>query len=91
MCSDEEYEIPSEQECKYAAELLELKWANAWDGTNTSYNFPACLHSAYANDAVNGKEAVFFNLSPTPNRTQVDEMFSAICRTEGANNQLYLS
>ena len=84
MCSEKKYEITSETECKHAAELLKLNWANAWDGTN---EFPACFLSGYAIVADNETAAVFFNLSPTPKRTDVDEMFSAICRTEGARNQ----
>ena len=76
LCSDVKYEITSESECKEAGEVLGLTWAHAWDGPG---DFPACLH------ADDGRNEVFFNLSPNPGRTNVNPKYSAICRTNGKN------
>ena len=80
QCRDEKDEVVSESECKESGELLGLQWAYSWGGTN---DFPACL---YADD---GRNSVYFNLSPNPSRTNVIQRYSAICRTEGKNNYLY--
>ena len=54
-----------------AANKLGLEWGNSWDGTN---DFPACL---YAQD---GRNLVYFNLSPNPDRVNLNPKFSAICK-----------
>ena len=79
LCRDEEYEITSEGQCKQAGELLGLQWANSWNGPN---DFPACL---YADD---GRNMVYFNLSPNPGRTNLNPKYSAICMTTGKNNHI---
>ena len=79
LCSEEKYEITSEDECKQAGELLGLRWAHSWYGSN---DFPACL---YADD---GRNMVYFNRSPNPGRTNVNKKYSAICMTKGKNNHI---
>ena len=79
LCSEEKYEITSEGRCKQAGELLGLGWAHSWYGTN---DFPACL---YADDR---RKVVYFNLSPNPGRTNVNQKYSAICMTKGKNNHI---
>ena len=79
LCSDQTFEISSQSECSQAGELLGLGWAHTWEGHG---DFPACL---YAED---GRNEVFFNLSPNPGRTNVNPKYSAICRVEGNNNHL---
>ena len=79
LCSDVKYEITSESECKQAGELLGLQWKQSWDGPN---DFPACLK------ALDGRDKVYFNLSPNPGRTNVQETYLAICMTKGNNNHI---
>ena len=53
-------EIKSENECKAAAEKLDLVWEVSYNGPN---EFPACFH------AEDGKNKVYFNTSPNPSRS----------------------
>ena len=69
LCSDGR-EIKSEGECRKAAETLQMKFAHAWTGSG---DFPGCL---IAND---GRNAVYFNLSPTPSTTANNPRYGAIC------------
>ena len=75
-CSARANEIQSATECKKAGERLGLQWAQSWTGPN---DFPACL---YADD---GRNTVYFNLSPNPKRSNPNPKFSAICKTAGKN------
>ena len=77
LCRDEVHEITSEGQCKQAGELLGLQWSLSWNGPN---DFPACL---YAED---GRNMVYFNLSPNPERINVNPKYSAICMVNGKNN-----
>ena len=71
LCSDQSLaEIESAYQCKDAGEGLGLKWGGAWDGPN---EFPRCYY------ADNGINEVWFNTSPTPKRTNLPEVFAAIC------------
>ena len=70
LCSDTTKEIKSEAKCKEAATSLNLQWGLAWEGDN---DFPACM---YAQDSRN---KVYFNLSPRPNRLNINPNYSAIC------------
>ena len=79
LCRAEEYEITSEGECKQAGELLGLQWAHSF---NQSNDFPACL---YADD---GRNMVYFNLSPNPERINLNPKYSALCMTTGKNNHI---
>ena len=65
------YEIKTESECKKAGKFLGLQWGGSWNGKN---DFPACL---YAED---GRNRVYFNLSPDPKRRNVNPKYSAICK-----------
>ena len=77
MCSDGR-EIKSEEECRRAAETLQMQFAHAWTGSG---DFPGCL---IAND---GRNAVYFNLSPTPSTTANNPRYGAICiKATGAGN-----
>ena len=81
MCSDIENELGSEQECQRAAANLGLSFAYSWDGTG---DFPSCF---YTDDGRNG---VYFNLSPIPDRYSANPHYSAICLcTAGKNATLY--
>ena len=83
LCRDETYEVTSENECKQEGESLGLQWGAAWNGAN---DFPACL---YADD---GRNLVYFNLSPNPTRTLTEtkhKQYSAICKTPGKKNHFY--
>ena len=71
LCSYERG-IKSEQECREAAETLQMEFATAWNGNNA---FPGCL---IAND---GRNKVYFNLSPTPSTTANNPAYGAICIT----------
>ena len=82
LCSAVANEIPSANECKKAGERLGLQWAQSWTGEN---DFPACL---YADD---GRNTVYFNLSPNPKRSNPNPKISAICRTAGKICFLYVS
>ena len=64
-------EITSAAECKTAAQNLGLQWAAAWNGPN---NFPGCLL------AKDGRNKVYFNLSPNPGRTRLNPKYAAICK-----------
>ena len=77
LCADKAFEL-TEKECKTAATVLGLQWAVSYDGPN---DFPACL---YADD---GRNKVFFNRSPNPSRTNVNQKYSAICKAKGKNNR----
>ena len=77
LCRDIKYEITSETECKEASELLGLQWDTSYDGPN---EFPACF---YADD---GRNVVYFNLSPNQQRETVYAKYSAICRTDKGKN-----
>ena len=81
-CSARANEIQSATECKKAGERLGLQWAQSWTGPN---DFPACL---YADD---GRNTVYFNLSPNPKRSNPNPKISAICRTAGKICFLYVS
>ena len=71
LCSDGR-EIKSEKECRKAAKTLEMEFGQAWTGNN---GFPGCL---IAND---GRNKVYFNLSPTPSTTANNPAYGAICIT----------
>ena len=71
LCYDVKHEVKSSQECELAGESLGLRWGEAWNGTS---DFPSCLH------AEDGRNLVYFNLSPNPGRTNVTSKFAAICR-----------
>ena len=67
-------EIKSENECKAAAEKLDLVWEVSYNGPN---EFPACFH------AEDGKNKVYFNTSPNPSRSTNllrKKEAAAICR-----------
>lgn len=80
LCNETKTEITSESECKEAGELLGLQWGHSWNGPN---DFPACL---YAED---DRNRVYFNLSPNPSRTDVNQGYSAICRKDRGYYQAY--
>ena len=69
LCSDGR-EIKSEKECRKAAKTLEMEFGQAWTGNN---GFPGCL---IAND---GRNKVYFNLSPTPSTVANNPEYGAIC------------
>ena len=79
FCSEEKYEITTETECKRASELLGLQWAAEYNEAN---QFPACF---YADD---GRNLVYFNLSPNQSRINVHGNYSAICRTDNGKSTL---
>ena len=64
--------IKSEQECRKAAETLQMPFAKSWNGNN---DFPGCL---IAND---GRNKVYFNLSPYPSNIANNPKYGAICTT----------
>ena len=76
LCADKADEL-TENECKKATTRLGLQWGTSWDGPN---HFPACL---YADD---GRNKVYFNSSPNPSRTNVNQKYSAICKANGKKN-----
>ena len=72
LCTSEAMdEIRSEDECKEAAHRLGLQWAQSWNGPN---DFPGCV---YAQD---GRNKVYFNVSPNPRRTNLNPEYAAICK-----------
>ena len=73
--------IKSEQECRKAAETLKMEFDTAWTGNN---DFPGCL---IAND---GRNKVYFNLSPTPNTTANNPAYGAICITTITPGKFFL-
>ena len=80
MCGDL-IEIKTEAECKKAATKLGIRWASAWNGPN---DFPSCLH------AQDGRNTAYFNLSPTPGRTNLNKKYSAICKITEGMESMYL-
>ena len=64
-------EITSEKECKAAGEKRGMQWGNLWNGPG---GFPGCI---YADD---GRNKVYFNISPRPGRTNLNDKYSAICK-----------
>ena len=72
LCSEKGLdEITSENECKAAGEKRGLQWGNSWDGPGA---FPGCY---YADD---GRNKVYFNISPRPKNTNLYDKYSAICQ-----------
>ena len=71
MCSDSIDEATSEDECQEAATKLGLQWGRSFNGPN---NTPRCL---YAED---GRNIVYFNLTPNPSGANGNSQYSAICR-----------
>ena len=65
------HDIESEEECKAAGAKLGLIWHRAWNGPD---EFPGCL---YAED---GRNKVYFNVSPNPRRTNLNHEYAAICK-----------
>jgi len=68
----QESAIESEEDCRNAAKLLQIQFAQAWNGPN---DFPGCL---VAND---GRNKVYFNLSPRPSSQANNPRYGAICFT----------
>ena len=64
-------EITSENDCKAAGEKRGLQWGNSWNGPG---GHPGCV---YADD---GRNKVYFNISPRPGRTKLNDKYSAICK-----------
>jgi len=64
--------IESEEDCRNAAKWLQIPFAKAWNGPNS---FPGCL---VAND---GRNKVYFNLSPHPSNQANNPKYGAICFT----------
>ena len=73
-CNNQNIEISSKDECQQAANELDLPFAHAWNGPG---DFPACL---YAKD---GRNQVYYNLSPNPGRIHLNSNYAAICRVNG--------
>jgi len=72
LCSSGK-EIKTEGECRKAAEALHEDFDHAWNGNG---DFPDCL---IAND---GRNKVYFNLSPNPSTTANNLRYGAICIEE---------
>ena len=62
--------VSSKKECRKAATTLQKQFAQAWNGPN---DFPGCL---IAND---GRDKVYWNLSPSPSETANNPKYGAIC------------
>ena len=80
LCSNVRYEFKSEAECKNSAKTLGLHWAHAWKGPN---DFPGCLY------ALDGRNKVYFNLSPHPDRINVNPKYAAICKVIEGNRSKF--
>ena len=65
------FEITSKNKCMQAASKLGLKWAESFNGPN---DFPGCF---YAED---GRNKVYYNLSPNPGRANLSPKYAAICK-----------
>ena len=65
--------VSSEQECRKAATTIQKQFDHAWNGPN---DFPGCL---IAND---GRDKVYWNLSPSPSETANNPQYGAICIQE---------
>ena len=77
LCSDEKDEITSESKCKEVGIFLDIPYSQALNGT--AY-YPGCFEYS-------GR--LFFNRSPNPKRTNIRDVYSAICRVDvGKKNRL---
>ena len=64
-------EMTSKNECKAAGEKRGFQWGNSWNGSG---GFPGCV---YADD---GRNKVYFNISPRPGSKNLNEKYYAICK-----------
>ena len=64
-----------------ASAKLGLIWHRAWNGPD---EFPGCL---YAED---GRNKVYFNVSPNPRRTNLNPEYAAICKGSKISTWLIL-
>ena len=77
MCVEGQYDIKSASECKEAGSLLGFKWENSY---SRGKGFPACYYDS---------RKVWFNKHPSPDITQINKIYSALCRTgKGKKNHL---
>ena len=65
------FEITSETRCRQAASKLGYQWAQSFNGSN---DFPGCFN------AEDGRNKVYYNLSPIPGRTDLNHRYAAICK-----------
>ena len=85
LCTYEENEIKSEDECIIASSNLDLPWGSAY---STDGHFPACYYDLERNKT-------FFNESPNPGREDqpvwINNTYSAICKIfKGTFNKIKL-
>jgi len=71
LCTKYYSNITSEDECKKAAHKLDLKYGKSFTGPT---DFPGCL---FADD---GREKVFFNLSPDADNSRNNKNYTALCK-----------
>ena len=70
LCSEQAYEIQTEQECISACKSMGITYLGSWSGPG---DFPKCTYTE------GGNRVCHFNTSPSPGRTNPNSQYSAIC------------
>jgi len=70
LCSEQAYEIQTEQECISACQSMGIKYLGPWNGPG---DFPKCTYTE------GGNRVCHFNTSPSPGRSDPNSQYSAIC------------
>jgi len=70
LCSQQAYEIQTEQECISACQSMGITYLGSWNGPG---DFPKCTYTE------GGNRVCHFNTSPSPGRTNPNSQYSAIC------------
>jgi len=69
-CSEQAYDIQTEQECISACQSMGIEYLGSWDGPG---EIPKCTYTEGLN------RVCHFNTSPNPSRTAIRKEYSAIC------------
>ena len=70
LCSEQAYEIQTEQECISACKSMGITYLGSWNGPG---DFPKCTYTE------GGNRVCHFNTSPSPGRSNPNSQYSAIC------------